>query len=120
MYIKRHNYCNVLIHFSVALRLSVELDLSLCCALNKEVTQPSAVKNAVGERSVRDLKLRFPHDRELSFMRQVESMRAIPPERAATSRTPGRSLIASRTCVCLRGRNLAAAACVLAPERCSS
>lgn len=54
------------------------------------------------------------------LMRQVESMRAIPPERAATSRTPGRSLIASRTCVCLRGRNLAAAACVLAPERCSS
>lgn len=44
----------------------------------------------------------------------------VPPERAATSHTPDRSLIASRTCDGPRGRNLAAAACVLGPERCSS
>ncbi len=44
----------------------------------------------------------------------------LPPERAATSHTPDRSLIASRTCVCPRGRSLAAAACVWGPEQYSS
>lgn len=44
----------------------------------------------------------------------------IPPERAATSHTPDRSLIASRTCVCRRERSLAAAACVWGPGRYSS
>lgn len=44
----------------------------------------------------------------------------LPPERAATSHTPDRSLIASRTCVCRRERSLAAAVCVLGPEQYSS
>lgn len=59
VYIKRYNYCNALIHFSAALCLPVELDLSLHCALNKAVTQPSAAENAVGELSAPYLKLRF-------------------------------------------------------------
>lgn len=53
VYIKRRNDCDALIHFSVALCLPARLHLSLRCALNKEVTQPSVAKNAVGERSVR-------------------------------------------------------------------
>lgn len=76
VYIKRYNYCNVLIHFSVALRLPVELDLSLHCALNKAVTQPSAVENAVGERSARYLKLRSHRDRQLSFPRLMKQAHA--------------------------------------------
>lgn len=44
----------------------------------------------------------------------------VPPEKAATSHTPDRSLIASRTCVCQRERSLAAAVCALGPEQYSS
>lgn len=76
VYIKRYNYCNVLIHFYVALRLPVELDLSLHCALNKAVTQSSVVETAVGERSARYLKLRSHHDRELSLPRLMKQAHA--------------------------------------------
>lgn len=60
----------------ISLWLPVKLDLSLHCALNKEVTQPSALKNAVGERSVRDLKLRFLRDWERAFLRVMKQTHA--------------------------------------------